>query len=1784
MLFKKYGNLICKFLATDQHHYVAQQSDGSYLKKAGFVNPKFIENVLKNKDSIAIYQKNIDSKINWICFDFDILKKCIESNNTKKGEAELERVVSLFVGSIKKLEIPFLIEYSGRRGFHIWVTFEKPISYQAGYKIQQAILSHASVDFDSNLVGLDLFPQSASPSGGLGKGVKIPLSKHKVSGNYSYLLSDIKEVKNTKNYNELNDDLIQSNIEVLEQHNSTSQAELGRQLEVFFEFCESESIQYNRVKSISIHNKGFDLEDVLTLWEESKPLQELALKINRKESLNNLERVLLVGIFGNISSKKSKTFAEDILHKIFSSFDNYNRELTSKAIASFKGFNFPSQEQIENIVKAKFGSSLSLDILIKKCIPNVHEYESANFDYSIRDVEVTRAAELQYLYLNDEVQCKVVIDELSLKSSMEFSKELEAFLKGHRNWSFYKHLRNEDNKERELVTLSASTRVCTSTILKQIAYFLDIKNNDFSHGYQISQGYSGGYIFKQWLYLWLKFIKNITEAIEDECFYDYYIVKTDIEKFYDKIPHDTLKRVLLGGSEGDIKSKILTMSDSCRAKYKKCIDFMFNLTEDIVGKNVGLPQGPAYARYFAELYLNSIDRDFIDFYSKGDVYLYQRYVDDIFFIAKSKSEAEKFLAILKSKLEILSLNINEEKTIVSKISSFYQDFNEYRSQSKYTIDQVSKSYDTSSDKKKNSAINEFVTLMEADSCQDDLSFIFSHLDGVRELDDLKTEKILPALTKGVGRGSLYKNLFNFIFEFNQGWEVIYEVPKYDALQSEVLTSSLITALELNKDKKEQLLEVAIKVQPQLTFTDLVEEHVASLIVKYGCEIPFNDISPMCFIKVAVSSDHNVAEISNELLPYLNTYINGIKSFTDFVKVIYYFSFSDKVTKDGLEKITSMFFAKMSLEMANSNFEHDKVFGGIVDLETTSKFYFLLCIFSSSNIDVSEDVISGSWKYCVSLFNKNENVPVNFIRPNWLDKLSLVSLDMQRANWIVSSIVDGCIFRGESDNLKVFENYHNSFLVYLALNDQCWKSNNKEIEEKLNLLKEKSEFYKWLIEPEDVKFFPDNKKWFERNIIENGVTALKKDNVVLIRKESNDFLNTSPVNDSENGFSELKCTYNKVDLIELREHLKDATMKGKISYLIKLLADYNNGNNIPMIFLPERVLCKEKFNVFSNELTYHSKLIVERGGNEIITFDNNKENLITCFFIYFSDFDGDFSVLLERYFNKLDKDIDKVKLITKFNSNLILSEEESSCYYQDMAMASALFLNYLDLSKVRQVEAFMNQYQKFFSLGVEDVDKMHIFGVRKGMVISDQNPKALLETIIDSLSMSRKVSHPESPFYLDKNIEAYLALIEEVIDNSDLKIITSGVESFELSEVSAQLTARQVKINSESYSFEDVKIINLKSMEITPFTIANLSLINTSDHIYSNSPSPGVVYLITMNSHISTMFFSVKKRYEEIIDIQKRTQSYPEISSDSIVNSIKYIDGFSKAVKVISHHRDFLEADAENVLAKWLLHIPEKFREPLINLIQAHEYMKLEEVDNFIKKVDSLDCQKDNIFLMKSMEDFNGTQRILYKNPQLGRKVKKFNPFKLNYNHKRATLIADLILSGSQVSNAFLHYLTKEVSFSSSLNHFKYTESERNALFDFLKSLDTLDIYTVLYTKEGIERIQLKLRAILNNNITLNVLYGREISENAYFGSSQKLSEKNKSNIRKIFTNKDELSDLYDHFHFNGQAPLPLSITEIDELDLVTRYKSLPKMSFGVLKVGLKADHNCKPFEIIPELD
>lgn len=58
-MHEKYGKLITTLLATDQSHYVEQQNDGTYRKKASSVNSELIKQVLLEQKSIAIYQKTM---------------------------------------------------------------------------------------------------------------------------------------------------------------------------------------------------------------------------------------------------------------------------------------------------------------------------------------------------------------------------------------------------------------------------------------------------------------------------------------------------------------------------------------------------------------------------------------------------------------------------------------------------------------------------------------------------------------------------------------------------------------------------------------------------------------------------------------------------------------------------------------------------------------------------------------------------------------------------------------------------------------------------------------------------------------------------------------------------------------------------------------------------------------------------------------------------------------------------------------------------------------------------------------------------------------------------------------------------------------------------------------------------------------------------------------------------------------------------------------------------------------------------------------------------------------------------------------------------------------------------------------------------------------------------------------------------------------------------------------------------------------------------------------------
>lgn len=1775
-MHEKYGKLITTLLATDQSHYVEQQNDGTYRKKAGSVNSELIKQVLLEQKSIAIYQKNNDLTIKWICFDFDILKSCIDSNLAHEGEKELKKTVNIFCHTLEQHGIPYLLEYSGNRGFHVWITFEEAVNYRTGFDIQQAIIQEVGLDFNRDLIGLDLFPHSATPTGGVGLGVKIPLSKHKKSGYYSYLLSCITEIEAVQKFSYLSDNILLDNINILEGHSSISRSKLEKCLGTFFESYESDNVQHNRIKSIKVQKNPFNLQALLDLWHSTKPLKKLAQKIDLRENLTHKERLLIVGLLCNLECKGEPNLSSIILHEIFSRLGNYDQNITESAIQALKNFHFPTQDKIESTLACKFDDSLSIEELLKICVPNFLDYQEANFEFSNKDIEITRVAELNYLFLNDEVQSKIVIEELSSKDNSEFLIEIEEFIKGSKNWGYYKHIRTEEDKNRELITLNSSTRVVTSCILKQITYYLDIKPDNNSHGYQINKGFEGGYIFKPWIYLWLKFISNITDAIENKTYKDFYIIKTDISSFYDNISHDRLKRLLLGDGDSLITNKIESMRPETNKRYKECLNSIFNMTEEIVGSNKGLPQGPAYARFFAELYLSEIDIDFKKKLSNSEILLYERYVDDIFFITKSEKEADEFLSELTNKLEILNLTLNREKTVVSKISSFHNKFDKYRSQSKYAVDQVSRTFVTSSEKQKNNAISEFITLVQSDSCQDDLSFIFSHLDGVEELNEIKTEMISPALERATGRGSLFKNLFNFLFELNEGWEVIYSIDKFDTLKSEVLTSCLINAIEINKDNRDKLKEIIEIIEPKLTYSTIVSEHIAYLITRFNINVEIAKIEPRHYISALASlSDHSKVNPPNALLSHLDIYLNDIKSFNNFIKVIYVFCFNDREVDLG--KIASLFYAKMSFEKHNNSLSisnADNSYFSKADLITTKKFYYLLCLFSVSKEILSTDLIESMWKYCAYLFNSRPTFNGNFSSPNWLEKLDKIEINYSTANWIISSIVDGNIFRGIPDDKKVFEQYHNALMVYLSMENRCW--NNDTIASQLEILKTKSTFYNWLIDNHGVSIFPENKKWFERNIIENGTTALRKGNKILIRKPSHLFRTNKNDLVHCNGFSEIIVEYDRNRLTTFRRYINNSDIKTKFELLTKFLKNLQTGEPIPGLFCPERVITSDAVSVFSNEFCYHAKIISHDEIGNVTSYENTIDSFINSFLTYISESDEITKKLKEKYINNLDIHIDKVQFLIKFCSQVTNETYDNPDFFFDIAMATSLYIFFSNIDSITRLEKFSKQYSMFHN----NANSQHIFIVEESMHISDDNLNSVLLCIEKSLSKISKELLISIPFHLYEDISSYKNIIEELIANIQFGELSITIDDFKISQVNVLLNSRTVKIDTQNYAFNNVLIINPKLKEIVPFEIKHLALINNSEHIYTYQNGENT-YIISLANCLSIMYATIRERYNTLIKDQKLKHSHPPIELS--LRDITSLNGFDTASFVIKHHNGISIEEAEIKLTNWLHHLPQKFHQPLITLIKSHECMLDSEIQQFIDKVKRLDnAENSNLFLIKNLNDHNGTHRILYRDNNIAREVATFTPKLLTKKSKQATLITDIILTGYQVKRALKFYLNGEASRPND-NYFDFTEEDRISLFDKFSSFEILNICTVLYTEDAIQTIQETLRKILDNHIVVNVEHGRNIGNNAFFGSTTKINQHDKSIIMDLLLDKYALSDLYDHLSHTGGYTKYKDVSEINKINLVTRFQSLPKKSFSFLTCGTKQDQRCKPFNRILEL-
>ncbi len=436
-----------------------------------------------------------------------------------------------------------------------------------------------------------------------------------------------------------------------------------------------------------------------------------------------------------------------------------------------------------------------------------------------------------------------------------------------------------------------------------------------------------------------------------------------------------------------------------------------------------------------------------------------------------------------------------------------------------------------------------------------------------------------------------------------------------------------------------------------------------------------------------------------------------------------------------------------------------------------------------------------------------------------------------------------------------------------------------------------------------------------------------------------------------------------------------------------------------------------------------------------------------------------------------------------------------------------------------------------------------------------------------------------PFYLDKDVEDYRLKIEKIVGTIDC-LIDANLADFKCININVSHVNNVVNINGVSYDYENVVLLHSHLEQPQEFTIEYTNHIRSAEHIYGLSAN-GKYYLVPILSAISKIYRSIEERLNKVFKGQP-TRSY--IAANVLISTqTETLNHFGRAITNIATHRGISYGDAEEKLKRWLVFLPVNYHQCMVTLLAAHVVMNNDEITSFLKTVNSLLSSKDkNPFLIKCIEDMGGTHRLLIQDTTILRNIGSLHPSKITEGSQTATIVVENIISGSQVIAAMKHYLGVDDS-SNKSNYFSLDKNEKTLLKNKLNNLTTLNICTVFYSDNGLEKIKAELKNVFGKDITINIIHGRCMKGDATFGTSSKIGEYEKSRIRELLTNTSEMKQLGDYFNRQqSQKVKALKVEDVNNANLVARNHSLPKKSFLFLSTGLRADPDCHPFVRIPE--
>ena len=731
-----------------------------FLTKYQSIDSVKIKYALQNKLALMTYQQN-QNNLRWVCLDFDI-QKCVQKEKydflqDMQYREKLIEDVEIAIKKLKELNINYVMEYSGNRGIHIWIFFEEEVSKALGYTIIEKILEKIKFRYtfveDSGIM-LDKYPKNGNAEGNrIGLGVKMPLSYHQKSECYSYIIEKTSDIRRIQ---DLDVDFLKFQLDMLRKIKRNSVDALIKVLNIS-NILNSE--QFSRINGMI--EREYSLDEIKNMLKKSKIFQN----IFNKSNLSEYERDILVGTLSRIRSRNNPSYGKEILKDFFKTLDNYNEDITTKKLEKLENLYPIKIEEIEKKLGIK--CEYCKKYKINNTMELIDGIEFASFNENKVLINWVTKAEIDYLINNDEVPLEFIQNRLQRLKVDEIEKKIEKVKKGeeHQRILPYKYIRHEKEKDRILYSYSAEDRVISTTIMFLIDNILGGEyTNSSSYSYKINRyKYKNYKIFEPWNNLWMNYKKDISDKIYDPSYDNYYLLKLDLRNFYDSINHIFLRDYLYNRPTDNIKMVLNNMDSKQRNEYKNLCEFLIQLCE-CTNPERGVPQGPAFARYLAEIYIHQIDlliKAEINEYTE----FYYRYVDDIVILVEDGEKAKNILKKITDKLKVLDLEMNYKKQIFGQVKDIkYEVISD--DIEKYFIDGIEEETPQFiKNKAKYILQNMFEKIKKDENGELDyknIPFFLTHLMDEKYIETNKEDIIKCITNANIGRGSMYKHFYNNI--------------------------------------------------------------------------------------------------------------------------------------------------------------------------------------------------------------------------------------------------------------------------------------------------------------------------------------------------------------------------------------------------------------------------------------------------------------------------------------------------------------------------------------------------------------------------------------------------------------------------------------------------------------------------------------------------------------------------------------------------------------------------------------------------------------------------------------------------------------------------------------------------------------------------------------------------------------------------------------------------------------------------------------------------------------